>query len=774
MNKHTETSFSRRKLLQASGALIVTAAGWRGPVGAALAQTGEAASGFGRQKPTLHAAQLDSWIAVGKDGGITAFYGKTDGGQGIDVAVAQVVAEELDVAFEKVTVVMGDSALSVNQGGASNSSGVRSGAKQLRYAAAEARRVLVEAAAQKLDIPAQQLTVEDGIVKAKDNPAKQISYAELIGGQYFNQKLEWNNEVGNTIEIHGKAQPKKVSEYKVVGKSFPRADVAGKVFGTIDYITDIKLPGMLHARVVRPPLAGATPVSIDEASLKDTGARLVRVNDLIAVVAEKEWDAVRGAQALKVTWKPIDPPFPGHNGLHDHIRAAKPTKERITLNAEGRDAAFQNAAKVIEAEYEWPFQSHASMGPACAIVEVKGDKATLYTASPKSHYAAEGVASMIGLKPEDVHAIWVRGPGAYGRNDADDTAAECAIIAKATGRPVRLQQMRHDATAWDPKAPAGVHSVRAAFDGAGNLTAYEFQAKGFSTVDVSANGSSPPDLLVGQVFGASTAKRKYEFNVPADSYQFPNKHMVWRTIAPLLDRASPLRTSHLRDTGGPQLHFAGECFVDEMAVHTGTDPVAFRLKYLAKDREKAVIHAVVEKAGWEPRTSARKLKTAAGIWTGQGIAYTFRGGTYVAMIADVEVDPAAGRVWARKLTVAHDCGLIVNPGELRRVIEAGVVQASSRAMREEVLFDKAKVLSVDWATYPIAEMADAPGSIEIVLIERPNVASSGAGEPIARPVAAAIANAVYDATGARLRRAPFTPERVKAAIDALADRRAQN
>jgi CO/xanthine dehydrogenase Mo-binding subunit len=765
MNRHIETtSLSRRKLLLASGALIVSAAGSRGVVGAALAQTGDAPASFGKQKPALHAAQLDSWIAVAKDGQVTAFYGKTDGGQGIDVAVAQVVAEELDVPFEKVTVIMGDSARSVNQGGASNSSGVRSGSKQLRFAAAEARRVLVEAAAQKLGVPADQLTVEGGVVKAKDGSAKQVSYAELIGGQFFNQKLEWNNEIGNTIEIHGKAQPKKVSEYKVVGKSFPRPDVTGKVFGTIDYVTDIKLPGMLHARVIRPPAAGATPVSVDEASLKDTGARLVRVNDFIAVVAEKEWNAVRGAQALKVAWKPVDPPFPGHDSLHDYIREAKPTREKVTLKADGIDAAFQSAAKVIEAEYEWPFQSHASMGPACAIVEINGDKATLYTASPKSHYAAQGVASMIGLKPEDVHAIWIRGPGAYGRNDADDTAAECAIIAKATGRPVRLQQMRHDATGWDPKAPAGVHSVRAAFDSERNLLAYEFQAKGFSTADVSPNGSSPPDLLVGQLFGASTAKRKYEFNVPADSYQFPNKQMIWRTVAPLLDRVSPLRTSHLRDTGGPQLHFASESFVDEMAVHAGADPVAFRLKYLSKDREKAPIQAVVEKAGWQPRTEARKLKTADGMLAGQGMAYAFRGGTYVAMIADIEVNPATGRIWARKLTVAHDCGLIVNPGELRRVIEAGVMQASSRALREEVLFDKAKVLSVDWASYPIAEMADAPEAIDVVLIDRPNVASSGAGEPSARPVAAAIANAFYDATGLRLRRAPFTPERIKAAL----------
>ncbi len=768
MTKHVgSTALSRRRLLQASGALIVSAVGSRGPISTAFAQNADAIAGFSKQKPALHASHLDSWIAVAKDGRITAFYGKTDGGQGIEVAVAQIVAEELDVPFERVDVIMGDTALSINQGGASNSSGVRAGAKQLRYAAAEARRILVEAAAQKLGVHAEHLTVENGVVKSKDNVATQTSYAELIGGQFFNATLEWNNKIGNPIEVHGKAEPKAASEYKIVGRSFPRADIAEKVFGRFEFITDIKVPGMLHARVVRPPMAGATPASVDETSLKDTGARLVKIKDFVAVVAEKEWDAVRGALALKVTWTSVEPPFPGHDGLHDYIRAATPTKEKVALKADGFDAALQGAAKILQADYEWPLQSHASMGPACAIADVQVDKATLYTASPKSHYAAEGVASMTGLKPEDVHAVWVRGPGAYGRNDADDTAAEAAVISKAVGRPVRLQQMRHDATGWDPKAPAGVHSVRAAFDADKNLVAYEFQAKGFSTSDVSPNGSTPADLLVGQVLGASLAKRKYEFNVPADSYQFPNKQMTWRTIAPMLERASPLRTSHLRDTGGPQLHFASECFVDEMAVYTGMDPVAFRLKYISKDREKAAIQAVVEKASWEPRTSARKQKTVDGLLSGQGIAYAFRGGTIVAMIADIEINPSTGRIWARKITVAHDCGLIVNPQQLRLVIEAGLVQACSRALREEVLFDKAKVLSIDWSSYPILEMEDAPGAIDIVLINRPNVASSGAGEPMARPVAAAIANAVYDATGERLRRAPFTPARVKAAVSAL-------
>jgi CO/xanthine dehydrogenase Mo-binding subunit len=357
----------------------------------------------------------------------------------------------------------------------------------------------------------------------------------------------------------------------------------------------------------------------------------------------------------------------------------------------------------------------------------------------------------------------VRGPGVYGRNDADDAAATAAVLAKAVGRPVRFQGMREDGTGWDPKAPAGVHSARAAFDKDGNVLAYEFVAKGFSSVDVHSNGSKPEDLLVAQILGTTNAKRKYHFNVPADSYKFP-KHTGWSAIAPLLDLASPLRTSHMRDTTGTQLHFSGESFADEMAYAAGMDPVAFRLKYISKPREKAAVQAVTEKVNWQPRTAPRKQKTANGTYVGQGMAYAYRGGTIVAIVAEVEVDPATGRIWPRKYTVAHDCGLIVNPGELTRVLEAGVVQAASRALFEEVLFDESNVRSVDWASYPVIEMPDAPAAFDVILINRPEVPPSGAGEAVCRPVGGAIANALFDATGVRLRRAPLTAARVKAAL----------
>jgi CO/xanthine dehydrogenase Mo-binding subunit len=752
-------SLSRRWLLQASGALIVSA----GPL--SLLRTSEAQAaeaGFSAAKPALSPDQLDTWLAVSPDGSVTVFFGKIDNGQGTDVAIMQVVAEELDVPLDKVAIIMGDTASSVNLGGASNSSGIKLGAHQVRLAAAEARRVLVEAAAKKLGT--DHLIVENGVVIAANDPARRVSYAELIGGRYFNQPLEWNHKIGNALEIKGKATPKKVADYRIVGKPAPRADVTGKVYGITDYVTDVRVPDMLHARTIHPPMAGGVPASVDEASIKGTNARVVRVKDYVAVVAEREWDAVRAAQMLKVNWKGPKNPFPDQKDFYDHIRNAPPTKEKTDVNVGDVDAAFKTAAKTISAEYEWPFQSHASMGPACAVVSIKDGNATIFTGSQKPHYVGGGVAAVTGLDPKNIHAIWVPGPGNYGRNDADDTVAEAAVVSQATGRPVRLQNMRSDSTGWDPKAPAGVHAVRAAFDKDGNVIAYDLVAKAFSTLDVDAHAGKAADLWIGQVFGATTEKRVYAFNTPAESYKFANKRMKWQTVAPLLDRNSPLRSSHMRDTSGPQLHFASESFTDEMAYAAGIDPLAFRMKYLSKDRDKAALQAAIDKAGWTPHIAPQRIKGSGGTLIGRGIGYAERGGTVVAIVAEIEVDPATGRIWPRKMTVAHDCGMIVNPATLRMVIEGNIVQSSSRSLCEEVTFDRNSVSSVDWATYPILEMPDAPETIDVILIDRPDVASSGAGEPSTRPVAGAIANALFDATGVRLRRAPFTPERVKEAL----------
>jgi nicotinate dehydrogenase subunit B len=754
------SAFSRRSILKGGGALVVSLGM---PVGLDTVLGIKAAYAQGA-KPPLTPDQLSSYIAVNADGSVSAFFGKTDMAQGLYTAIGQIVAEELDMPFKAVTVIMGNTATSVNQGGASGSTGIQSGGKQMRVAAAEARRVLVEMAASRLGTPADQLIVVNGVVSAAFNRDKKVSYAELIGGQYFNVPLEWNKQVGNSLYAPGKALPKKHTEYKIVGKPIPRDDIAPVVFGTQNYVTDVKVPGMVHGRMIRPPVAGATPAKVDEASIKDIpGARVVQQNGFLGVVADKEWDAIKASQQLKVEWSDVKPPFVDQAALYEHIRKT-PARKRVDegKQAGNVDEAFRTAARVVEFEYEWPFQSHACMGPACALVEVKDGNVTCWTGSQKPHYVQNGISRTIGVPMDKVHVVWVVGPGSYGRSDADDAAMDAAVLAKATGRPVRVQYTRDQGTGWDPKGPASVHRARAAIDAQGNVTAYEFVSKGFSRVDVNTNGGQPFDTLAGHFRGIEL-KSGDNFGIPAESYEFANKKTYWETIPPLLDRASPLRSSHLRDPVGPQIQFASESFMDEVAHTLNLDPIEFRLRYLKDARDIAVIKAAAEKAGWQPRPSPRRDQTGNKV-SGRGIAYAQRNGTRVAIVAEVDVDRTTGKIYGRKFTVAHDCGLIINPDGLKHAIEGNIIQGLSRTIWEETKFDTKSVTSVDWVSYPILDITETPAVIDIVLIDRPNVAPSGAGEPSMRPLTAAVANAIFDATGVRIRRVPFTPDRVKQAM----------
>ena len=760
MTKFEKTSsFTRRSVLLGGGALVVS-------VGAAISLETVLSIGTANAqgaKPPLTPDQLSSYIAVNADGTVSAFYGKMDMGHGLHVAIGQIVAEELDVPFKSVKVIMADTALTVNQGGASGSTGIQEGGKQMRVAAAEARRVLVEMAANQLSIPAEKLAVTDGVVSASDDKAKRVTYAQLIGGKYFNVQLDWNKKYGNPLYAPGKAQPKKPSEHKIVGQPIKREDVAPKVFAQEDFVTDVKVPGMVHGRMIRPAVAGSVPVKVDESSIKDIpGAKVVWDKGFLGVVADKEWDAIQAAQKLKVEWSQVDAPFPEQASLYDHIRKASVRKRQIEKENGNVDEAFKSAAKVIEAEYEWPFQSHASMGPACALVEIKDGKVTCWSGTQKSHFQQQGLASTLGVPVESVRVIWKAGPGSYGRNDADDAAMDAAVMAKAVGKPVRVQYMRDQGTGWDPKGPASVHKVRAAIDASGKVTAYEFMTKAFSRVNVDTNGSKPFDTLAGQALGIDL-KPGDGFGIPAESYAFENKRAGWETIPPLLDRSSPLRTSHLRDPVGPQIHFASESFIDEVAAGLNVDPIEFRLRHVKDPRDIALLKAVADKSGWQSRPSPRRDQTGNKV-SGRGIAYSQRNGTRVAVVAEVDIDRSSGKIWARKFTVAHDCGQIINPDGLVKCIEGNIVQGVSRTLWEEVTFDRKAVTSVDWLTYPILDITETPGEVNVVLLNHPDIAPTGAGEPSIRPVAAAIANAIFDATGVRIRRVPFSPERVKSAL----------
>jgi nicotinate dehydrogenase subunit B len=747
---------NRRQLIAGAGALTVAVLLPGRKARAAVATMASRAA--------LRADRLATYISINQDGSAVGYIGKVDMGQGTEIGWIKMIAEELDLRPDRVSMVQGHTDQTINMGGASGSTGIWKGGAALRSAAAEARRVLIEMAAEKLGVPAERLAVADGVTSDTSDAGRKVSYGELVGGRYFDVELEWNQMLGNDLIIKGKAKPKPPSEYKIIGKAGTRRrDVAPKVLGTLDYMVDIKVPGMLHGRMIRPPVAGAVPTAVDQSSIRDIpGAQVVWQKGFIGVVAPREWDAIRASRALKVTWSDPKPPFPGNVGLYEHIRKAEVVQYDKEVKVGDVDAAFTNAAKVVEATYEWPFQSHAGMAPACAVADVRDGEATIWSGTQKPHYCRDGIARMLNLPPEKVKVVATTGPGSYGRNDAGDASMDATVLSKAVGKPVRVQGMRYEGHGWDPKAPASVHFARAAIDRDGKVTAWRFETKAFSKRDTMNNEGEPEYTLAGQLLDWPLHP-VFLFGHPDESYGFGAIHKISGTIKPLLDRASPLRSAHMRDPGGPQTHYAVESFMDELALATGMDPVAFRLRYVTQARDAAVIKAAAEKAGWQPHVGARK-QLNGDVYVGQGIAYASRGGTRIAMVAEVEVNRNTGKVWARRFTVAHDCGQIIAPDLLRLTIEANVVQSTSRALWEEVKFDDKGVTSIDWKTYPIVDMTEAPETIDIVLIDHPELAPTGAGEASSRPTAGALANAIFDATGVRLRQAPFTPERLKSGL----------
>lgn len=751
----------RRRFLQGSAAVLFSAATGALsvlPVRPALGQTLVAAA------RNLAPTSLDTWLAMDAAGNVTAFFGKMDMGQGVDTAVAQVVAEELDVPVARVSVVMGDTALTPNQGGASGSSACRLGANALRNAAAEARRVLLERAGRQFGVAADALRVVDGHIHREGTSAALTSYAQLIADG-FDTALEWNSQQGNNMSVRGAARAKSPAEYRVVGTGVARKDIPGKILATTEYCHHVRLPGMWHGRAVRPPVAGAVPVSVDDASIAGiTGARVLRDGDFVAVVAAKEWDAIRAARQLRVRWSDAKAPFVPMVDLYDYIRRTPKAADSSTSGFGGGQpydekpalAAIESAVRQVSAEYEVPFQSHARMAPSIGVADVRDDEALVFSDTQKPHDTRTGLAKFLGLPADKVRVVWKPGSGSYGRSDADEAAYEAALLSKLAGRPVRVQWMRNEGHGWDPKAPACVATCRAGLDAAGNVTGWYFRVRGFSGWDVNFNAADPRDTLVGQLTRFPKGDG-HNYGVPGESYAFPNAVKFWETVPTMLSRASPLRCAHMRAPQEQQIHFAHESFIDEVAAAAGKDPVQLRLSLLRDPREIAVLEAVARAAGWQSRTSPAPAQQGP-VRRGRGVAVASGYGGYVATVCEVEVDTRSGRIWPRRFVVAHDCGVILNPKSLRTTIEGNIVQGVSRTLFEEVRFDERNVTSVDWATYPILEAGDAPEHIEIVTINRPDQPAGGAGEPSHVTVPAAIANAVFDATGRRLRRMPLRYE----------------
>ena len=751
-------TISRRQFLKSSGALVVSFNLFPAP--SLLAQS--------NVEPRFDAdpTQLDSWLSIAADGTVTVYSGKVDLGTGVETALAQIVAEELDVPFNRIHMIELDTAKAIDQGITAGSRTIERGGPQLRQAAAAARQQLLKLAAARLNTPAEKLLVKDGVVSVTGDPKKSVTYAQLIGGKQFNVKITAEG-TGWNMKVAPEVRAKSVKDYKIVGTSQKRLDLPPKLTGEFVYAHDVRVPGMLHGRVVRPPTITSKPASIDESTVKNIPGLVQVVQDgsFVGVVCATEWAAVKAAKALKVTWSQPAAKMPAnYDELFGYIKNTKALNEQVRVNRGNPEQALKQASKTYEATYRWPFQLHAMMGPSCAVADVNGDKVTLYTGTQGSFETREAVAQLLGLPENNVRVLWREASGSYGRLGADDAAEDAALLSRAVGKPVRVQWMRDDEHAWDPKGPAQLGLARAGVDAQGKVIAWDYADRGFPLTAASGRGLR---LLASRQIGmkATGTGNSNGSQGVGDMYTFENQ----KGSAPLVPwilpaEETPLRTGYLRAPGDIARCFGSECFIDEIAADQKVDPVQFRLRYLA-DNKRGIdaLNAVVKQARWQERPSPAPA-TTGNTATGRGVSISNRANSICGAVAEVEVDKSNGNVRVTRFVLAHDCGLIINPDGLKNQIEGNIIQGVSRALMEEVKFDASGVTTLDWVSYPVIRFPDVP-AIEIVLNNRPEMPALGGGEPSSAPIAAAIANAIFDAVGVRLREAPFTPARVLAGLE---------
>jgi nicotinate dehydrogenase subunit B len=734
---------TRRDFLKASGVLVVGVS-----LAPSLARTQTIPNADRFLGKPLEADKVDAYLAIHADGSVTLFSGKVDMGTGGRIAMRQIVAEELDVRPERITMIEGDTALTPDQGSTSGSYGIARGGTQLRQAAATGRQALLALGAARLGHSIEDLETVDGVVRTKDGRAS-VAYADLIGDKAFG------------VALDPKAPLKDPQRFRFIGKSLPRPDVPAKATGRHKYLHDLVLPGMLHARVIRPPAHGAALKTVDESSIAGAaGAKVVRIESFLAVLAEREWDAARASRQLRAEWTG-GTPLGEHATLFDSMRASTVVREQ-PVTRRGDMSALDAPApgvRTLTATYRWPVHSHGSIGPSCGVADVRGDRATIWSSSQGTHRYRAAFAKVLGLAPERVRVIYMDAAGSYGQNGAEDAACDAALLSKAVGRPVRVQWTRQDEHGWDPKGPPQLLALRAAVDERGEVAAWETRAwLPVSTANLPHLPFLAADAAkIPQAQGRATGLIYQNIDPP---YQYPNVDAVVRWIPD-----APLRTSPIRAPGKIGNSFAVESFVDEIAALAGADPLAFRLKHLTNPRGAEVLRKVAARMGWPARPSPRPADTKAPIASGRGLAYVHykHDETLVAMGMEVEVERASGRIRVTRVVCAHDCGLMINPDCVQAQVEGNILQTLSRALHEEIVYDRERVTTVDWQAYPILTFPEVP-TIEVELIQRLDAPPLGAGEAASAPVAAALSNAVFDATGVRLRTVPFRPERVLAAL----------
>jgi nicotinate dehydrogenase subunit B len=759
--------FSRRKFLQSTGALVVSfSMGGMWSTAAAQFEGGEVGPPHD---------QLDSWIAIGADGSVTAYTGKEELGQGISTAQIQLVAEELCVPFERVKLIYCDTSMTPDQGVTSGSQShpTNFNHANLGQAGATARQALLQLASKRFDVPVEQLAVADGSVSVKGDATKKASYGELIGGKKF------------AIRLDAKAPRKPASEWVVLGKPARRPDLPALVTGEFEFVHNTRLPGMLHGRVVRPPAVGATVMHVDESSVAGM-AGLVKVvvkNNFVGVVAEKPWQAMQAAEKLAVAWTP-GKGLPKHEELYEFVRNNKPVRDTLLVNSQDVDQALAGAATVVQATYHYPYQMHGSMGPSCAVADVQGDKATIYSPTQAVWHQRNTSAMVLGLKPENVRVIFRRGSGCYGCNGADAVTYDAALLSQAVGKPVKVQLSRKDEMAWGENYGfAFVLDERAGLDAQGNIIAWDHES--WSPVLGNRPGmTTPGNVVSGMLAGFETEPFVARSPAPeptgynngtngVPSYfagnvgGSPKGTGTIKSERSLIHNSpSPFFTGPLRSPARLQNTFTHESFMDELAARVKADPVAYRLKHLSDPRLSDVVKAAAKAAGWDARPSPKAPIRRTGVATGRGIAcVSYEGDNgYAAMVVELEVDQDTGKINVKRIVVSNDSGPISNPDGIRNQIEGGALQGLSRALMEEVTWDEEKVTSVNWNSYHSLHLGFDIPKIEVILLNRPDEHATGAGETSITLTAAAVGNAIFDATGARIRQVPFTPERVKAAL----------
>lgn len=756
MTRRADTPRTRADFHAAAGVLLVT----REPPPPPPQANGQPALVSGNPQEGV-----EILVAVWDDGSVTALNGHVDLGTGIRTALAQIVAEELDVALEQVNMVLGDTTRAPNQGATIASASIQIHAVPLRTAAAQARAWLLARAAAVLQVDASLLSVRDGHVSVAGQESRSVAYGALLALQHTQLLLALDTPVKAAVD------------YRIVGTSTPRVDIPAKATGALTFVHDMRVPGMLHGRVVRPPYAGAdhgdfignTLESVDESSISHIpGIRgVVVIRDFVGVVAEREEQAEQALRELRVQWKS----WPGLPNLGDLEQAIRnnPSTQRKLVDEGDVDAAMAGAAQSLARNYVWPYQMHGSIGPSCAVADWQPERLTVWAGTQNPHVLRADLSRLTGLADVDIAVIRMEAAGCYGRNCADDVAADAALLSRAAGAPVRVQLTREQEHAWEPKGAAQLMQVNGGLNEDGSVAAYDFQTS------YPSNGAPTLALLLTRTVEPVAQAFEMGDRTARPPYDYENLRVAVNDMPPML------RASWLRGVSALPNSFAHESYIDELATAAGVDPVEFRLRYLKEPRAAELVRTTAERAGWLAHTQPRQQAVsgeATDILHGQGFAYARYmhskwpgfGAAWAAWVADVEVNRKTGEVHVRRVVVGHDAGTLINPAGVQHQIHGNVVQATSRALTEQVTVEPNKntVVGLEWGSYPILNFRDVP-VIEVVTMARPGEPPLGAGESSSIPGTAAIANAIFDATGVRFRQPPFTPEVVRTALNPLPD-----